>query len=268
MNHRMTRSLIALAVSGSLLAAAPASAKTTITLSGSTSVAPLATKLAKAYAKKNKSVGFRILQGGSDVGINDAARGRVTFGMSSRDPQTSDPGGLRFARIARDGVCIATHPSNPLPTLSQTLVQQIFSGRVRSWSQIPGAKVSGPIDLVTRTATSGTADAFQNIFMGAALRVSGNAAQKASNGLAQQTVRSNKNAIAYLDFKFTAGTATAPYAGVPCTLRNAKSGQYRGVRNFWFVSRGNPAGAAAKFRKWVLGSQGQKIVASEWVTRT
>jgi phosphate transport system substrate-binding protein len=135
---------------------------------------------------------------------------------------------------------------------------------VRNWSDVPGAKVSGPIQLITRTPASGTADAFQNIFMGQNLRVAGNASQKASNGLVQQGIRSSKNAIAYLDFKFTAGTAPAPFNGVPCTLRNAKSGQYDGVRNLWFVSRGKPTGDGAKFLSYAKGA-GQSIVAKGWV---
>lgn len=265
--HARTTTLLALAAATTLTAAAPASAKTTLTLNGSTSVYPLAVQLAKAYNKKNKDTAFRILQGGSDVGIKDVSRGRVTFGMASRDLQpSSDPGGLKAFKIARDGVCISTHSSNALPNLSLKTVQQIFSGQIRNWSAVPGAKVSGPIDLVTRTAASGTADAFQNIFMGQNLRVAGNASQKASNGLVQQTVASNKNAIAYVDFKFTAGTSPAPFEGVPCNLANAKSGQYRGVRNFWFVTRGAPSGEAKKFIKFVRGSAGQKIVAKSWVT--
>ena len=178
--------------------------------------------------------------------------------MSSRDPQKSDPGGLVFNKIARDGVCIVTHPSNQLPNISQATVQAIFSGRIRNWKDVPGAKKTGPIDLVTRTPASGTADAFQNIFMGLNLRVAGNASQKPSNGLVQQAVRSNPSAIAYLDFKFTGGTAISPYQGVPCNLRNAKSGQYQGTRNFWLVSRGKPTGAAAKFLRWVQGAKGQR----------
>lgn len=259
--------LPALAIVAVLGAAPSASAKTTLTLNGSTSVYPLAVQLAKAYNKSNKGTAFRILQGGSDIGIKDVSRGRVTFGMASRDLQpASDPGGLKAYKIARDGVCIVTHPSNPLSNLSLATVQQIFSGRVRNWSSVPGAKATGPIDLVTRTAASGTADAFQNIFMGQTLRVAGNASQKPSNGLVQQTVASNKNAIAYVDFKFTAGTTAAPFEGVPCNLANAKSGQYRGVRNFWLISRGAPKGEAKRFVKFVRSAEGQRIVAKGWVT--
>ncbi len=263
-----TRKLVLLTAAAAALAlAAPAVASAgTVTMSGSTSIYPLATSLAKGCVKGPcRGTTFRILQGGSDVGVNDAARGRVTFGLSSRDPQSSDPGGLVFNRVARDGVCIVTNPANRLANISRATVQAIFSGRVRNWSDVPGAKVSGPIQLITRTPASGTADAFQNIFMGQNLRVAGNASQKASNGLVQQGIRSSKNAIAYLDFKFTAGTAPAPFNGVPCTLRNAKSGQYDGVRNLWFVSRGKPTGDGAKFLSYAKGA-GQSIVAKGWVS--
>lgn len=265
----MTRRAFALPLALLALLAVPAaaSAKTAITMSGSTSVYPLAVKLAKGYLNaKPGAAQFRVLQGGSDIGVNDVARGRVTFGMSSRDPQSSDPGGLVFNKVARDGVCIVTNPANRLGNISQATVQAIFAGRIRNWKDVPGAKISGPIDLITRTPASGTADAFQNIFMGQNLRVAGNASQKASNGLVEQAVRSNRSAIAYIDFKFTGGTAVAPYQGVPCNLRNAKSGQYQGVRNFWLVTRGRASGAAAQFLRWVQSSSGQRIVANGWVS--
>jgi phosphate transport system substrate-binding protein len=261
---RIHRLIAAAATVTALAFPGNAIAKPTITLSGSTSVAPLASKLAKAYVKKHK-VQFKILQGGSDIGVSDVAHGRVTLGMSSRDPLPSDPGGLVFNRIARDGICVATNPGNPISNLSQAQVQGIFSGRVRSWSQVPGARTSGTIDLMVRNAASGTQDAFQNIFMGQSLRVSPSASQKPSNGRVQQAISSDKNAIGYVDFNFTSGLHTVPYKGVSCTLRNAKSGQYGGVRNFWLVSRGKAAGAAAAWLKWIKGSQARRIIATNWV---
>lgn len=256
-----------LAISASLAVAAPASAAT-ITLSGSTSVAPLATKLAKAFVNQPQNKGkvkFVILQGGSDIGITDVSRGRVTLGMSSRDPKPADPGGIVFNKVARDAVCVVTNSSNPISTLSQTQIQDIFSGRIRSWSQVPGASASGPIDLVVRTAASGTQDAFQNIFMGQTLRVAGSATTKSSNGLQAQTIKSDPNAIGYASFHFTAGLHAVPYQGVPCTLRNAKSGQYAGSRNFYFVSRGAATGAAKSFIQFARSAAAQRLVASNWV---
>lgn len=263
---RLLAAAAALVVCAPLTAAAAAQAAT-ITMSGSTSVAPLATKLAKAFISTPQGKGNKvvILQGGSDIGITDVSRGRVTLGMSSRDPKPADPGGIVFNKIARDAVCIVSNASNRIPTLSQTQVQDIFSGRVRSWSQVPGATADGPIDLVVRTAASGTQDAFQNIFMGQTLRVAASATTKSSNGLQAQTIKSNPNAIGYASFAFTRGLHTIPYQGVPCTLRNAKSGQYAGSRNFFLVSRGAAKGLAKSFISFARSRQGQQIVGSDWV---
>ena len=58
-----------------------------------------------------------------------------------------------------------------------------------------------------------------------------------------------------------------PYQGVPCTLRNAKSGQYLGVRNFWLVSRGAPSGRGEEVPQLGPGARAASaIVASDWVS--
>ncbi len=56
-----------------------------------------------------------------------------------------------------------------------------------------------------------------------------------------------------------------PYLGVPCTLRNAKSGQYAGSRNFYLVSRGVAKGPAKAFIQFARSAQAQALVASDWV---
>jgi phosphate transport system substrate-binding protein len=260
------RTVGVLAVATAMAAApAAANAKTSITMSGSTSVAPLAAKLAKSYVKTHRGVQFKLAQGGSDIGVADVARGRVTIGNSSRDPKPTDPGGIVFNKVARDAVCLVTNPANPIASLSQKQVQAIFSGEVRNWSEVPGAGVSGPIDVLVRSAPSGTQDAFQKLFMGTK-QVTTSASQKASSGLVAQGVLSDKNAIGYVSLEFTKKLHDAGYQGVACNLRNAKSGQYAGTRNFWMVTRGAPTGGAAKFIKWVQrSSAANRIIAKEWV---
>ena len=261
---RLIASIAAVAV---VAAPAAAQAKTTISMSGSTSVAPLARALAKKYVSVDRNVSFKLLQGGSDTGINDAAKGRVTIGNAARDAQSSDPNGLVFNPIARDAVCMITHPSNPISNLSQAQVQAIFTGRVRSWSQVPGARAKGAISLIARTPSSGTGDAFKNIFLGPSLNVAASSQAKQSNGLVNQSVRSDPDAIGFVSVDFTKGVSTVGYQGVPCTLRNAKSGQYKGVRNFWMVTRGRPSGKAAAWIRWIQRSPAaRRIINTEWIS--
>lgn len=245
---------------------ANASAKPTITMSGSTTVAPLAQKLIRSYLKTYPgSTAFKLAQGGSDIGVADAAAGRVSIGMSSRDAKASDPGGIVFHKIARDALCLATNSANKVGNLSAEQVQAIFSGRVRDWSQVPGATVQGTINLNVRTPASGTQDAFQKLFLGNA-RIANTAAQKASNGLVTAAVKSDPNAIGYVSLAFTDGLNAPSFQGVSCDLRTAKSGQYPGARNLWFVTRGAPTGATQKFIRWTQQSRlAAKNVATEWV---
>jgi phosphate transport system substrate-binding protein len=263
---------LAIAVAPTVASAHPAAEaarkKPVITMSGSTSVAPLAVKLIKAYLHKYKGrAGFKLAQGGSDIGVADVAAGRVSIGNSSRDAKPSDPGGLVFNKIARDAICLATNPSNNVGNLSQAQVQDIFSGKVRDWGQVPGATIGGPIDLIVRTPASGTQDAFQKLFMGSA-KVFSSAAAKASNGLVAASVKSDKQAIGYLSYAFTGGLNDTAYQGVTCNLRTAKAGQYPGSRNFWMVTRGKPSkkGPVGRFIHWVqTAKKAQKIIATEWV---
>jgi phosphate transport system substrate-binding protein len=239
-------------------------------LGGSTSVLPLAQKLATAYHKAFPKIPTPKVGGGqSDIGISGAATGRFDIGDSSRDPIPGvDPHGLVFTKIAQDGVCVITSPQNPISNLSQQTVTGIFTGSIRDWSQVPNSSISGPIDLFDRDGASGTQDAFQHIFLGETLKISPGATEETSNGLEQNAVSHDKQAVGFVSFAFTAGVNAVGYQGIACNLRNAKSGQYGGVRNFWMVTKGAPKGEAAKFLAWVTKANNKtvrSIVNSSWI---
>ena len=262
--------LAALVAALAMFAAIPAAAqaKKVISISGSTSVFPLETKLAKKWikTKKGKKYSFRILQGGSNVGVSDVSKGRVSIGASSRDPAAGDPGGLVFTKIARDAICMITNSGNPVANLDSATIKGMFVGpTITNWTSVPGSPISGAISPVGRAATSGTHDAFKNIFLGGSNQSTPPVAALASNGLVQQAVKSNPNGIGYVSEAFTSGVNAVKYNGVDCTLRNAISGAYGGVRSFYFVTQGAPVGPVKKFISFALSKKGQKIVAEEWV---
>ncbi len=247
---------------------AAAQAKKIITISGSTSVFPLETLLARAWikTKQGKKFGFRILQGGSNVGVSDVSKGRVTIGASSRDPASTDPGGLVFTKISGDALYIITNNANPVANITTDTIRKIFLGPTfTDWGQVPGAAIGGTIDPIGRAPTSGTHDSFRNIFLGGTNQGSF-VAGKASNGLVQQGVQSDKQAIGYVSLAFTSGVHVLSYNGVECNLRNAQSFQYGGDRSFYFVTRGAPVGGAKKFINWTTHSnRANSIIATEWI---
>lgn len=264
---------VALVAAGATLAgpvASPALAKkkTTITLSGSTSVAPLASLLIKSYIKTGPGKGkvsFRLAQGGSDVGIADVARGRVSIGNASRDAKSSDPSGIVFNKIAKDALCIVVNKENTSTNFTQAQIQSIYSGKVRDWKDVPGSGRTGTINLIGRTAASGTQDAFQKIFLGSAT-ISSALAAKASSGLVATAVEQDPNAIGYVSLEFAAKLKAVGYNGVACNLQNAKTGEYGGTRNLWMVTRGKATGEVKKFITWIQNdAAAKKIVSTEWV---
>jgi phosphate transport system substrate-binding protein len=269
---RAHRTLIVSIILALALAVPAVAAAGRLTLAGSTAMLPLVQKLAAAYHKVYPKIPTPSVGGGqTDIGIDDVADGRVDIGDASRDPiRGVDPEGLVFSKIARDGICVITNTANPLVNLSKETVTDIFTGDVRNWNEVPGAKISGPIDLFDRESVSGTQDAFQDIFLGEQLKISPSATPESSEGLEVNAVGAQTSAIGFTSFAATlnGGVHTVEYEGIPCTLANAKSGQYAGVRNFWMVTKGIPKGEAAKFIDWITKPGNltvRKIVSSEWI---
>src|SRR4051812_10164400 len=266
--RRLAASLTAVGAIALAIPAFAAAAPAVITISGATGSAPLVALLAKQYVKENPGkVQIKLAQGGGEVGIQDAAAGRVTIGNAARDPRDSDPSGLVFYPIAKDFFCFDTNPANPLPNLTTEQAVAIWTGQVRDWSEVPGAKVTGPINLIGRTAASSLPPLVQSLLLNSKT-ISSLAALKPSDGLVQQTVANDKNAIGFNSgwYASQSNVHAVAYNGVACNLQGAKAGQYPGVRNYYEVTRGQATGAPAKFINWIQHSKkARSIIASKWI---
>ena len=267
---RRPRRLIAVLVIATL-AAVPAiayAATTTISMSGATASFPLIELLTNKYSQlKHRKVKFKVSQGGASVGIADAAAGRVSIGNSSRPPQAGDPAGLVFYPIAKYFVCVVTNPANPIATLTAAQVQQIFTGKVRNWSQVSGATATGPIDVYTRTSVAGVLTTFQNTLLGGT-KVGTFATQEASEGLMQNAVKKDASGIGFLSdyFALAKGINPVGYNGTACSVANVVSGTYPGVSDFYEVTKGPASGASQAFIYWMQSSStAKKIIQTNWI---
>jgi phosphate transport system substrate-binding protein len=270
--HRIRRACATLVVAGALVVAAPAaaSATTLITISGATASYPLVSLLAAKYVKLHPhKVKFKITQGGAQVGINDVAAGRVSIADVSRDPEASDKGkGLFFYPIARYALCVVTNKSNTLGNLTQAQVTGIFTGKIKTWSAVPGATASGAIDVITRTSTSGALSSFKTLLL-EGKSVESSATEAASDGLQKQAVEGDPNAISFVsNYRVEQGGLNAvSFNGVACNKANAVSGAYPGVAHFYEVTKGIAKGAAAAFIGWIdKSAAARKIINSQWIT--
>jgi phosphate transport system substrate-binding protein len=234
--------------------------KAGITVAGSTSVEPFAELLAEEYMLRHPKSHIYVQGGGSTAGI-EAVRSRVAhIGMSSRS-LTAEEKNLYAVTIARDAISIITHPQNPVQDLSMAQIRQVFSGKIRNWSEVGGHP--HPIVLVTREEGSGTREAFQKMVMETE-EISLESLVQDSNGAIRQVVSSDPNAIGYISLGLVNEKVRAlKISGVEPTLKNIVYRRYRLVRPFLFVFNGRPEGEANSFLEFVLSPEAQELLVKE-----
>lgn len=230
-----------------------------VTISGSTSVGPLAEKLAAKY-EETEDVKIEINQIGSSAGITNAINDVSQIGMSSRDlKQEEIDSGIQELVIAYDGIVVVAHPSNPVKDLTMEQVKQIFTGEITNWKEVGGKDME--IVVVSREDGSGSRDAFQEIVGYESGQLIRNAIVASGNGNIKTTVAMNKHAIGFISFEYIDETVSAmDINGVKAEAGNVLEGKYELSRPFLFVYKENVPVAATKFMDFILTADGQKIV--------
>jgi phosphate transport system substrate-binding protein len=230
---------------------------------GSTSIEPFAEMLAQEYEKAHPERYVNVQGGGSTAGIQAAINGIADIGMCSRALKAEETGFKDFV-IARDGLAVVIHPSNPVSDLTRTQIQKIFAGDVVNWKQLGGD--DRPIRIITREEGSGTREAFMKLVMGKA-RVSRKALTQESNGAVKELVRNDPGGIGYMSLGLAHGLKLMPVDGVAPSTEAVVSGKYPLVRPFLFVTRGEPSDRAKAFIDYVLSSPSQQLLEQEGLVR-
>lgn len=232
----------------------------TIAISGSTSVGPLAEKLAFNY-EENNNVKIEINQIGSSAGITNAINGVSEIGMSSRDlKQEEIDSGLNEVIIAYDGIVLVTHPTNKVKDLPLEQVKQIFTGEVTNWKELGGEDLE--IVVVSREDGSGSRDAFQEIVDYSSGELVRSAIIASGNGNIKTTVAMNKHAVGFISFEYIDDSiSTIDINGVEATADNVLQKKYKLSRPFLFVNKEESlTDAGQQFIDYILSPEGQAVV--------
>ena len=236
----------------------------TITEGGSTTVQPLAERWAEGFETTHPNVNVIAQGGGSSAGVKGAAEGTFDIGAASRDIKESElsqwPAIVPLA-VARDGVAIVLHPSNPVSNLSLEEVRGIFAAEITDWSEVGGP--AGAITMVSREEVSGTRETFENMVMGEA-EIAASAEFFPSNGAVKQKVAATQGSIGYISLGYVDSSVKAVSVdGVACTAESCRDGSYPVARSLYFVTLGQPTGEVLDFINYCLSPQGQDIVEEE-----
>ena len=240
---------------------ASGNAATTISISGSTSVGPLVEKLAEDYKGKNESAKVEVNQIGSSAGITNAINGVSEFGMSSRDLKEEEKSqNLTETIIAHDGIAVITHKTNKVKDLTMDQVKDIFTGKIRNWSELGGDDME--IVVVSREDGSGSRDAFQEIVGYESGDLVRESIIASGNGNIKTTVAGNKHAIGFVSFEYLdESIQDVKINGVGATQENVLNGKYSLSRPFIMVHKeANITESGEKFLEYILSDDGQTIV--------
>ena len=234
----------------------------TITEAGSTTVQPLAEKLAAAFTAKNPKVKVTVQGGGSSVGIKSTAEGTIDIGAASRELTVEEETMVITHVLAKDGIAIVIHPTNSVNNLTKAQVKDIFAGVITNWKDVGG--VDSPINIVSREEGSGTRGAFEELVMGKDAQISATAILQPSNGALRTTVAGDPDAIGFLSFGYLDASVKAlSIDGVAGMPDNAKNGTYPIVRPLLFLTKTEPTGLVKAFLDFCTSDEGQKLIVDE-----
>ena len=237
----------------------------TLSISGSTSVGPLAEKLADKYVEIN-DIKIEVNQIGSSAGITNATSGVSEIGMSSRDLKEEEKAnGLNETIVAYDGIVVVTHPSNKVKDLTMEQVKQIFTGEVTNWKELGGDDME--IVVVSREDGSGSRDAFQEIVDYSSGELVRSAIIASGNGNIKTTVATNKHAVGFISFEYIdESISTVDINGVEATAENVLQQTYSLSRPFLFVYKEEHLSTEGQqFIDYILSPEGQIVVSEAGV---
>ena len=246
----------------------------TIKISGSTTVLPIVQKAADQYMAAHPDADIQISSGGSGVGIQAIGAKTVEIGMSSRevtkDEMKKYPSFV-VTSVAQDGIAVIVNPANEIQYITLDQIRDIYLGKITKWTQITGANVpntNNQIVIIGRDSASGTRTYFDETLLLKATPTK-TMLEKNSNGAVLQTVGQTPGSIGYVSIGFVSKDVKAlpiwynAQKFVAPTIDNVKSKTYPVSRDLYVITNGQPTGLAGDFIKYILGPDGQKIVADE-----
>jgi phosphate transport system substrate-binding protein len=138
-----------------------------VTVKGSDTMVILGQRLAEEYMKRNPGAVVQVNGGGSGTGIAALINGTVDLAQSSRSMKDDEKANVETNRkakvvetpVALDALSVFVHQSNPVKNLTIDQVAQMYTGKVKNWSQVGGK--NAPIVLYGRESSSGTYDYFK-----------------------------------------------------------------------------------------------------------
>lgn len=238
-----------------------------LTLTGSSTIAPLAAEMAKRFEKLHPGVRIDVQTGGTGKGIADVRAGAADIGMASRVLKEGEKE-LTTHQIAADGVCLIVHTSNAVSELTDEQVVAIYAGRVNNWSDVGGSDM--PMTVVHKAEGRATLEVFLKHFEIENPNVKADVIV-GDNEHGVKTVAGAEGAIGYVSIGTAEADAKAgvpirllPVGGAAPTTDNVASGKFPMSRPLNFVTGDTPSPLSLAFIRFCQSKDVHDLVVAQY----
>lgn len=238
-----------------------------IVISGSSTIAPLVAEIAKRYERENPGVQIDVQSGGSSRGVADARSGLADIGMVSRDLKASERE-LTDYPIARDGIAVIIHKSNPIQVLSKEQIRNIYLGKITNWKELGGSDM--PITVVNKASGRSTLELFAEFMNLEPADIKANIVI-GENEQGIKTVANSPGAIGYVsigtaEYSERSGTALKliSLGGQVPSTQNVADKKYDLSRTLNLVTKGKPSLAVSNFIDYVQSASVKDLVEEQY----
>ncbi|MCX8007394.1 MAG: phosphate ABC transporter substrate-binding protein [Coriobacteriia bacterium] len=241
----------------------------TITIQGSDTMVNLATAWAEKFMDENPDVEITVQGGGSGTGIAALINGTVDFANASREMKDEEIAEAKSKgitpvehKVAIDGIAVIVNPANSVESLTKDQLGKIFRGEITNWKEVGGP--DKPIVLLSRDSSSGTYEYFKEVVVGKDKEYAKTAKLLPSSQAIVDEVKANEAGIGYVGLGYlTDDVKVVAIDGVKASVETAKDGSYPIARYLYMYSNGEVEGLLKAYLDWVLGPEGQALVADE-----
>lgn len=268
MNLRGSRWLSFVVLVAAIIAGCQRPDGETLTLTGSSTVAPLAAELARHYEASNDGVRVDVQSGGSSRGIADARSGMADIGMVSRALRAEETRELKAHTIAWDGITVIVHTDNPVTSLDDNQVAAIYTDRINNWKAVGGP--DAPITVVHKAEGRSTLELFLEYYQLDNAHVQADVII-GENQQGIKTVAGNPHAIGYVSIgtaeyeaEHGAPIRLLPVGGVEATTKAVAEGRFPLSRPLNLVTAGPPSDTARAFIDFARSPAAYRWVRSQF----
>ena len=262
----MTRGIAAAASAVMLISSTPliaASEEKQLVVTGSSTVAPVLSEIAKRYESLHPDVRIDIQTGGSSRGLKDARTGLADIGMVSRALKEEEKDLMPFL-IGIDGVAMIVHADNPIKELSRQQIIDIYTGKINNWSELGGT--DEPIVVINKAEGRATLELFLEYFELKSPDIQPDIIA-GDNEQDIKAVAGNPFSIAYVsignaeyDIKVGVPIRLLPLEGVPATSENVAAERFPMRRPLNLVVSKQPEGLVLDFINYARSAEVRDIV--------